>query len=168
MHGGRAERTCRLLQLIEIWYHYGMTGLEPFVAALEGSGHRLTAPRRVVGELISRRDGAFSAADLVSDARARRVGVGRATIFRTIELFEALGVVERIDLPSGEHAYVACVPTHHHHVICSRCGKTAEIGDIGVAALARYATRNTGFRVDRHRLELFGLCGDCQHASASA
>jgi len=136
----------------------------PIVDTLERAGQRLTGPRRAVAELIVAREGTFTAADLVADARVRRLGIGRATVFRSIELLAGLGAVERVDLPSGDHAYVTCIPAHHHHVICARCGRTAEIGDIGVGTLARSVTRLTGFRVDEHHLELFGLCPECQLA----
>ena len=91
------------------------------VTSLDRAGYRLTEPRRVVAGLIAERDGHFTAADLVDDARRQRLDVGRATIFRTLELFTELNAVERVDLPNGEHAYVECEPIHHHHVICSQC-----------------------------------------------
>ena len=106
----------------------GMT-TAPILRTLDASGHRLTEPRRAVAELVDRRSGHFSAADLVADAHAERPGIGRATVFRALELFQELGVIERIDLPSGEHAYVVCEPEHHHHVICSNCGRSADIDD---------------------------------------
>jgi len=135
--------------------------VEPLVAALDGAGYRITEPRRAVAELISGQAGHFTAADLVADARVRRLGIGRATIFRALDLFEGLGVVERLDLPSGEHAYVPCEPIHHHHVICSRCGRTEEVDDPGIETATRSIARRTGYRIDAHRLELFGLCPDC-------
>ena len=139
------------------------------IAALEDAGYRLTGPRRALADLIADRGGStFTAADLVADARARRLGIGRATVFRAIELLVSVGAVERVDLQSGEHAYVACVPTHHHHVICSRCASATEIGDLGLGAVAREVARRTGYRVDEHRLELFGLCPTCQHATGPA
>ncbi len=136
--------------------------------ALEAAGHRLTRPRRALAELIDARDGAFSAADLVADARGRQLGIGRATIFRAIELLAEIGALERIDLPSGEHAYVPCGPAHHHHVVCRRCSRTVEIGDLGLAAIARDIARRTGYRIDEHRLELFGLCPECRRLAATA
>jgi Fur family ferric uptake transcriptional regulator len=132
--------------------------------ALEASGRRLTQPRRAVAALIDARDGTFSAADLVADARAGKLGVGRATIFRAIELLAEIGALERIDLPTGEHAYLPCGPAHHHHVVCRGCSRSVEIGDLGLGALARDIARRTGYRIDEHRLELFGLCPDCQRA----
>jgi Fe2+ or Zn2+ uptake regulation protein len=139
------------------------------VAALEHAGYRLTGPRRALAHLIETRDGGtFTAADLVDDVRAQRLGIGRATVFRAIELFAAVGAVERVDLRNGDHAYVACVPSHHHHVICARCARATDVGDLGLGAVAREVARRTGYRVDEHRLELFGLCPDCQRAVARA
>jgi len=138
-----------------------MTDPTPVMTALDRAGYRLTAPRRSLAALISEQDGHFTAAELVAEARSRRLGVGRATVFRTLDVLEELGAVERLDLPSGEHAYVGCEPAHHHHVVCSRCGRTLEIEDAGLRALVRDVGRRTGFRIDDHRLELFGVCPAC-------
>jgi len=132
-----------------------------YVTALDRAGYRLTEPRRSLAALIADREGHFTAADLVAETRSRRMGVGRATVFRTLEVLEELGAIERLDLPSGEHAYVGCDPLHHHHVICSSCGRTSEIDDAGLRSVVRDVARQTGYRVDEHRLQLFGLCPAC-------
>jgi len=134
----------------------------PIVTILDRAGYRLTEPRRSLGALIASHEGHFTAAELVIEARAGRLGVGRATIFRTLEVLEGLGAVERLDLPSGEHAYVVCEPAHHHHVVCSHCGRTDEIDDAGLRMVVREVTRRTGYRIDEHRLELFGVCPACR------
>jgi Fur family ferric uptake transcriptional regulator len=134
----------------------------PIETALDRAGCRMTEPRRSLAALIEAQDGHFTTAELVAAARAARPAVGRATVFRTLDLLEGIGAVERLDLPNGEHAYVGCEPAHHHHVICSRCGRTIEIDDAGLRAVVRDVARETGFRVDDHRLELFGVCPDCQ------
>jgi Fur family ferric uptake transcriptional regulator len=134
------------------------------ITALERAGYRLTEPRRAVAALIAAHDGHFTAADLVLGARSRRLGIGRATIFRTLEALTESRAVERIDLPSGDHAYVVCEPVHHHHVVCSRCGRATDIDDAGLRTVVREVARRTGFRVEEHRLELFGLCPACQAA----
>ena len=139
-----------------------MTDPDPIVRALDRAGHRLTEPRRSVAALIAGQDRHFTAAELVDAARRRHLGIGRATIFRTLDLLEGIGAVERLDLPTGEHAYVGCEPAHHHHIVCSHCGRTTEIDDAGLRPVVREVARQTGFRVDDHRLELFGLCPACQ------
>jgi Fe2+ or Zn2+ uptake regulation protein len=132
------------------------------VDALDRAGYRLTEPRRAVATLIAGRDGHFTAADLEEDARARHLPIGRATIFRALDLFTELELVERVDLPDGGHAYVGCEPVHHHHVICTNCGRATEIADVGIGALLEAVERETGYDVSSHRLELFGLCPVCQ------
>ena len=136
----------------------------PVDAALGRAGYRATAARRAVVDLIVGREGHFTAADLVDAARARGLGIGRATIFRTLDVLADLRAVERLDLPSGEHAYVACEPVHHHHVVCSRCGRSSDADDAGLRAVVRDIERQTGYRIEEHRLELFGLCSACQAA----
>jgi len=132
--------------------------------ALGEAGYRLTAPRRALAQLIASWDGHFTAEDLVRTSRRRRLGVGRATVFRSLDVLSELGVVERLDLPSGDHAYVACEPAHHHHVVCSSCGRSKEVGDLGLGEMSGAIERATGYRIDTHRLELFGLCPACRRA----
>ena len=132
-----------------------------FVEALKRGGHRLTGPRRRVADLLARREGTFTAADLLEDASRRSERIGRATVFRALELFTELGLLERIDLPTGDHAYVACEPVHHHHVICSSCGRQTEVDDAGVQAIVAEMAGRTGYRIDSHRLELYGTCPNC-------
>ena len=143
-----------------------MSDPTPIVTALDRAGYRKTEPRRALAALIAEQDGHFTAAELVTAAQAAHPAVGRATVFRTLDLLEGIGAVERLDLPNGDHAYVGCEPTHHHHVVCSRCGRTSEIDDAGLRSVVRGVARETGFRVDDHRLELFGVCPDCQAAEA--
>lgn len=144
-----------------------MTNGTDLVRALDSAGYRLTEPRRAVAELIGGRRGHFTAADLIAEAKSRRLGIGRATIFRALDLFTELSLVERLDLPSGEHAYVECARAHHHHVICSTCGRTTEVEDCGMQAVAAEVARRSGYQIDTHRLELFGVCPACAARQAS-
>jgi Fur family ferric uptake transcriptional regulator len=138
------------------------------VEALEGAGYRLTSPRRALAGLIASRPGHFTAEGLLDESRRGRLGLGRATIFRSLDVLADLGVVERLDLPSGEHAFVACEPAHHHHVVCSSCGRSTGVTDLGLERVADAVRRKTGYRVDTHRLELFGLCPECQRSAVAS
>ena len=142
-------------------------GTTPLVSALDAAGYRLTEPRRAVASLISAREGHFTAADLLLDAKARRLGIGRATVFRALELFTELNVLERLDLPGGEHAYVACEPVHHHHIVCSRCGRVTEVDDVGLTGALDEIQRRSGWQVEAHRLELYGRCPRCRTSRPS-
>jgi Fur family transcriptional regulator, ferric uptake regulator len=136
--------------------------------ALAEHGHRRTGSRQALTDLIDARAGHFTAAELLDDARRQRVRVGRATVFRTLDLLASSGALERIDLPTGEHAYVACAPNqHHHHVVCRQCGKSAEVMDSGLQSVVREIGQRSGYLIESHRLELYGLCPECQSEAAA-
>ena len=114
------------------------------VGALEDAGYRLTSPRRAVAEMIGSRRDHFTADELLSESRRRRLGVTRATVFRSLDVLADLGLIERLDLPSGEHAFVACEPAHHHHLVCSSCGRSTEVDDNGLEGVAAAIARQIG------------------------
>ena len=130
--------------------------------ALDQAGVRLTGPRRELAALIAERHGHFTAADLLADAEAHGLGIGRATVFRLLELLADRRLVERVDLPDGRHAYVPCEPAHHHHLVCTACGAISEVDDCGIDAVTAEAARRSGFDIQSHRLELFGRCPRCK------
>jgi len=138
------------------------------LSALGDAGKRLTVARRAVAEAIAEQAGHFTAEDVLAVSRRRRRAVARATVFRSLDLLVELGLVERVDLPSGDHAYVACEPdAHHHHVVCSACGRSVEVGELGLRPILERIEFSTGFAIDSHRLELFGLCPECRMAAAA-
>ncbi len=136
--------------------------------ALHRGGYHVTAPRRAMAQLIAERQGWFSAEDLVRAGQREHRHVGRATVFRSLEIFEALGVVERVHLARGEHAYVVCdAARHHHHVVCTRCGRSMDVGDIDIEPITRSIEARTAFLVESHRIEFSGLCPECQGETAT-
>jgi Fe2+ or Zn2+ uptake regulation protein len=137
------------------------------VSSLSEAGYRMTDSRRAVIDLIFTRDGVFDTSDLIADARRRRIGAARATIFRTLEILVDRGAVERLDLPNGEHSYVRCdLGHHHHHMVCTGCQRSVDLEDLGMTPILAKVARRTGYRIDRHRVELFGLCPTCLRRSA--
>jgi len=139
---------------------------ERIVSALERAGYQATPNRRLVAQLVASTGGHFTAADLLERGRRERVNIGRATVFRALEMLTSLHIVERLDLPSGSHAYVVCDPTeHHHHLVCSTCGRSEDVADGELARLVDEIAQRNGYRIESHRLELFGTCPGCAAAS---
>ena len=140
---------------------------ERIIRALQRSGYQATPNRRLVAQLVASTDGHFTASDLLDRGRRERVNIGRATVFRALDLLASLRVVERLDLPSGTHAYVLCDPDqHHHHLICSSCGRSEDVADGELAALIERIGRRSGYQIETHRLELFGTCPRCAAVDA--
>ncbi len=142
-----------------------MTDASVAVRTIGRAGFRVTGSRRAVAALVASRVGPFTAADLVADARAQRLGLGRATVFRALDLLVDLRLIERLDMPTGAHAYVACETAPHPHIVCTRCGRVTDV-DCGVGPIAREVEERSGYRVDEHRLELYGVCPPCLAAEA--
>lgn len=132
------------------------------VERLDQAGARMTEPRRRLAELVDNQPGPFTAADLLVAAQGAGLAVGRATVFRTLALLDAQGVVERIDLPSGDHAYVACARGHHHHAVCVECGRVTDLPEIEIGLDVEELSRRSGYEIESHRLELFGRCPACR------
>lgn len=139
------------------------------VGALERAGYQATPNRRLVAALVATTDGHFTAAELLERGRRAKADIGRATVFRALELLASMRVVERLDLPNGSHAYVLCDPDeHHHHLVCSSCGHTEDVADGDLARLVDEMGKRNGFRIESHRLEVFGMCPSCTAAEAKA
>src|SRR5438552_18363936 len=147
-----------------------MPNVETILKRLGREGYRLTGQRRAVMEEIMIRTSPFTSADLLEAMSQLAPGIGRATIFRTLDLLTRLGVVQRIhtDADGGPcHAYLACDASHHHHLICNHCGMVTDFTeDKELEALVRKIEQRTDFQVEGHRLELVGLCPDRQLASS--
>lgn len=146
-----------------------MPDINMILERLDRDGYRLTGQRRAVMEVIMARPAPFTSSDLLEDMRQQAPGIGRATVFRTLDLLSRLGVVQRIhtDADGGPcHAYLACDTSHHHHLICNRCGMVTDFTeDTELDALVRKIEKRTNFQVESHRLELVGLCPTCQVSS---
>ncbi|MGD0122491.1 MAG: Fur family transcriptional regulator [Candidatus Limnocylindrales bacterium] len=144
-----------------------MDQTERIIQTLERAGYQPTPSRRLVARLVAATGGHFTAAELLERGRRERVKIGRATVFRALDLLTDLQVVERLDLPSGSHAYVVCDPDeHHHHLICSSCGRSEDVADGDLARLVDEIGRRHGYQIEAHRLELFGVCPSCAAGDA--
>ncbi len=134
------------------------------INALQDSGLRVTASRRVLAEVVARRPRHFTAAQILGELRQEGHEVSRATVFRTLDTLAALGILDRVHESPGCHAYLLCAEPdhHHHHLICSSCDLVVEVEQCDLGdEMARLAA-TTGFEVQGHRLEYFGLCARCQ------
>jgi Fur family ferric uptake transcriptional regulator len=129
---------------------------------LASEGFRLTAPRRALVEVMQSLGDHFVADDILEAAPT----VGRATVFRTLRLLQDLGMVCQVVLDDGTAAYRLASGGHHHHLVCSECGAVSDFASGDIEGLLDDIARRTGFRVDAHRLEVYGLCPACRAREA--
>ncbi len=125
------------------------------------AGHRLTPQRDLIAQVLEADARPRTAQELWVAVREVAPGVGRATVFRTLDALVAAGVARRLTLPSRRTAYVGCSAHHHHHFVCQQCGAVAELPEGEVNPLLRQLERSRGFQVDHARLDFYGTCAAC-------
>ncbi len=135
-------------------------------AILSQHGYRLTSPRQRIVEQALTHERPFTAEQLVAELRddndRAAVNIGRATIYRTLEILASTDVLSRVIQPDGHGAYVVDAPGHRHHLVCSGCGNTVAFTSCPVDELVQNLTTDTHFQIHDHLLEVFGLCPECQ------
>lgn len=139
------------------------TGTAAVLERLGEDVRRRTTPRARVIAAALRRDQPFTAQELVSELA--RDGVGRATVFRTLDLLVSRDVLSRIHgVEQGARCvrYTACAPTHHHHLVCRGCGRVEEIRASGLEQRIAELAREHGYEPLGHGLEVQGLCAECR------
>lgn len=127
-------------------------------------GHRVTGPRRAVLDAVLAKPRPFTAEQLVAELGDSRAGapIGRATVYRTLEILASVDVLSRLIGADGHPSYVVGTPGHRHHLLCSGCGAAVSFTACPVDELVQTLTRDTDFAIHGHLLEVFGVCPTCQ------
>ena len=135
--------------------------IQEVMERLRTAGHRLTQPRQTVVEAAISRQGQFTATELCAAVAARDSKVGRATVFRTMQLLVEEGILERVHAGTSRDVYVVDSRTHHHHLVCGRCGQVTLMEGCGLDEFLSEAADRYGFAIEGHFVEIYGLCRDC-------
>lgn len=131
---------------------------DDLIAALREAGLRATAPRREVCEVIAQHHGEH----LTAAAIVERVQVDQATVYRTLDSLEQAGVLTHTHLGHGPSVYHLADDPPHHHIVCSRCGATAEVPLRDLGPAVDRVGESTGYRVEPGHFALSGLCPHCR------
>ena len=124
---------------------------------------KITKQRRAVLEAFLGIEDHISAEDLYKIVSAKEPKIGLATVYRTLSLLTQSGLAAELDFGEGqkryEHKYLH---SHHDHMICTQCGKILEFQNPMIEKLQEDVAREHRFEMTSHKLDLFGLCSDCQ------
>lgn len=137
---------------------------EQIVTVLSQHGYRTTGPRQTVIAEVLRYHKPFTAEQVVADLRVREPSLGRATVYRTLEILASVDVLTRLLQPDGHSTYVVGVPGHRHHLICSQCGIAVAFTQCPMDDLVTSLTRDTAYEIQGHMIEVFGVCPTCRAA----
>ena len=132
-------------------------------------GLKSTRQRSLIIDTFFNTGGHLSVEELWNKVRALDAKVSVATVYRTMKLLHDCGLVHSRNFGDGQTRYEAAAGRHHHdHLICTRCGTIIEFENDRIEMLQDRVARQHGFRVTSHKMELYGLCSECQLALASA
>ena len=124
---------------------------------------RLTRQRREVFEVFAGMARHVTAEEVWREATKRTPGVGLSTIYRTLNLFCRFGLAEARQFGDRHTRYDPVYNKQHHdHLICTRCGRITEFENRHIERLQEQVARRHHFRIQEHKLELYGLCSGCQ------
>ena len=134
------------------------------IKTLKQKGLKLTPQRKLIIDAIHETEAHLTAEEIIAHVQARMPEVHKSTIYRTLELLEGAGCVFKSEL--GDHSiYHHAEEGHHHHLVCSRCGKTIECDEDLFTSVEGSLVEKYGFRFDFNHLVMSGLCEECRSKS---
>lgn len=135
---------------------------EQLITTLREQNYRLTPQRMELVRLIAASEDHPSVSRLYEQIKVQFPTMSLATVYKTLNLLKELGEVLEIHLHDDSH-YDGNRPYPHPHVICTKCQKIMDgESDISVRNLVHEIEHISGFRIERHQLDFYGLCPDCR------
>lgn len=123
----------------------------------EGMGLRLTEQRRVIARVIEDSQDHPDAEQIYGRACAIDPKISLATVYRTVKLFEERGILDKLDFGDGRARYEDSRRAHHDHLIDMQTGAVIEFVDPEIEALQERIAKKLGYRLQGHRMELYGI-----------
>ena len=136
---------------------------------LREHGLPVTHQREAVAEAVFASDGHLSVDELEQKLRLDGERIGKATIYRTLDLLVRSRLVEEHDFGEGFKRYEHRLSQQpvHEHLVCLECGSVIEFKSSELGGVERRVSQEYGFIPARHRLEIYGLCRSCHAAGAT-
>jgi len=123
---------------------------------------RSTKQRTAIKDALVAAKGFRTAQELHDELRAEGQRVGLTTVYRNLQALAGAGEVDVLRTSEGEAIYRRCgTGEHHHHLVCTECGNSVEVGSEEVEAWASRVAEHHGFTPVDHTAEVFGICAGC-------
>lgn len=131
------------------------------IQRLKHNNVRITPQRYAILEFLIDHDTHPTADDIYRALADQFPSMSVATVYNNLRLFTKLGLVKEMKYGDSSSRF-DFASTEHYHAICSECGKIEDIYYPGLDDVEVVTSNLTGFEVSSHRLEIYGLCPDCQ------
>jgi Fur family ferric uptake transcriptional regulator len=135
----------------------------PDLTSLRPAGGKRSTKRDRILEVFVRQEGHVSADDLVDAVRREAPGIGRATVYRTLQWMVGAGVARKVDFGEGRSRFE---PSYRHprhfHLICTNCHRSSEFLSSDVESLMEEIASARNFLPSQQVVQIFGVCDDCR------
>jgi len=129
---------------------------------LKQQGYKLTPQRHAVLKVMAASYHHQTPAMIFQKAQEQNPRVGLATVYRTLDILARLRLVCEVHTDGNFRSYLMRRPeNHHHHLVCSGCGRVVDFSDCDLRGLEADLCHRTGFVIEHHYLEFQGRCPDC-------
>ena len=102
-----------------------------------------------------------SAQEVYGEILKSKKSIGLTTVYRTLQKLADSNEVDFVRREDGEGAYKLCSDSHHHHLLCEKCGKSVEFNSSKFEKLLDAIAEENGFEPLSHQAEIVGLCRTC-------
>ncbi len=126
------------------------------------AGHRVTPQRVLILDAVCEGGGHTTLKQTYARLHRADPSIDRSSVYRTLKLFVAPGLVVSATTPDGESVYEIPKPKPHYHLLCRICGREQEIGDADLAETFTRLRERHGFFVETGHLVLQGVCAACR------
>jgi Fur family ferric uptake transcriptional regulator len=136
-----------------------------------GQATRMTVPREAIMEFLSKSKEHMSAKEIHVSLHSTHPGIGLSTVYRTLDLLAGMGMVTKISIGDRQSRYEfrsIDKDDHHHHLICTQCGKIIDYNEFMeeelrlVRMTEEKLARKFKFVIQDHNIEYIGICEDCK------
>lgn len=135
--------------------------LEKALQKLKTTGVRMTPQRHAILSFLFQTMDHPTADEIYKALEGNFPNMSVATVYNNLRLFKESGLVRELTYGDASSRFDANV-TDHYHVICTQCDKMVDFDYPDLQIVERIAQEETGFTVDSHRMEIYGLCPECQ------
>ena len=132
---------------------------------LNSSSQRVTAQRTLLLDLIRRSEGHVDADELYRRARRRYPRISLSTVYRNLQLFKKLGLIEEHHFAEEHHHYEVKPMTEHQHLLCLNCGKIVEFACPLSQKFKKDIGKQYDFDITGVEVRMTGLCSSCRKRS---
>ena len=123
---------------------------------------RLSHPRFLIYQELSNASAPLSPQELYQSLLKKQKRIGLTSIYRSLDLFESLGIVFKVTNGSSVKYKMCESEDHHHHIICKACGHVVELNFCDISDWSEKVMESTGFEVTDHQLNFYGFCQACK------